>query len=64
MAKLIRAYNTRTGKYQEIHPTFKDDKAYLSQRGLVIQTEPKPFEVTNSTAPELTKKATKQTTNK
>lgn len=50
MAKQIRAYNTRTGKYQAIHPAFKDDKAWLSARGLVIQTEPDLSQVTNQGA--------------
>lgn len=43
----IKAYNTKTGKYQVIHPSFAKNKVYLAQRGLILQEEAKPFKPTN-----------------
>jgi len=43
----IQAYNTKTGKYQVIHPSFAKDKNYLAQRGLILQEPAKEFKPTN-----------------
>lgn len=51
-------YNTKTGKKYKIHPAFVNDEAYKASRGLVIQPEIKPFQVTNMEAKEATEPAT------
>lgn len=47
MAQTIKVYNTKTGRTHPIHPAFAKDKQYLAARGLIIQTEVKPFQATN-----------------
>jgi hypothetical protein len=39
----VKVYNTKTGKTYPIHPSFKNDKAYLAQRGLILVENVKPF---------------------
>jgi hypothetical protein len=43
----IKAYNAITGKTQVIHPSFAKDKAYLAQRGLILEEPARPIQATN-----------------
>jgi len=45
----IMVYNTKTGLTYAIHPQMAKDPNWMAQRGLILQRDVKPFEVTNLT---------------
>lgn len=47
----VKAYNTKTGKFQVIHPSHAKDKVFLAQRGLILEEQAKAFRATNVTEP-------------